>query len=123
MGGVHGANPSNPPARLVMCEAVPATMHLGCFRSVLFGSRVVCGRARGRYLCYLLFTLKTHQAATEPLEEGEEPETPALSLSAALFTLSCITVVVAVCSECAAPAGPTLRAACHRLCLAARPAC
>ena len=60
------------------------------------------GRAWGRYLCYLLFTLKTHQAATEPREDGEEPETPALSLSAALLALTCITVVVAVCSECAA---------------------
>ena len=123
MAGLHGANPSNSPARLVMCEAVPTTMHLGCFRGVLFGSRVVCGRARGSYLCYLLFTLKTHQAATEPLAEGAEPETPALSLSAALFALTGITVVVAVCSECAAPAGPTPRAACRRLCLAARPAC
>ena len=69
---------------------------------VLFGASSGCGRARRRYLCYLLFTLKTHQAATEPREDGQEPETPALSLSAALFTLSCITVVVAVCSECAA---------------------
>ena len=69
---------------------------------------VVTGSARGRaarrYLCYLLFTLKTHQAATEPRADGEEPETPALSLFAAIFTLSCITVVVAVCSECAARA-------------------
>ena len=68
------------------------------------GSRPACGCARGRYLCYLLFTLKTHSAATEPLQEGQEPETPALSLSAALLTLCGITVVVAVCSECAAPA-------------------
>ena len=71
---------------------------------MLNGASSACGRSRGRYLCYLLFTLKTHQAATEPLQDDEEPETPALSLSAALLGLSGITVVVAVCSECAAPA-------------------
>ncbi|KAK9819368.1 hypothetical protein WJX81_004642 [Elliptochloris bilobata] len=51
------------------------------------------------YLCYLLFTLKTHSAAAAVPAEGEVPETPALSLGAALLMLGGITVVVAVCSE------------------------
>ena len=61
------------------------------------------GSARS-YLCYLLFTLKTHSSVTTGLgneSAAVEQETPALSLSAALLTLSGITVVVAVCSECA----------------------
>lgn len=54
-----------------------------------------CG---GRYLCYLLFQLKTHSSFFSESEgEGE----PALSLVAALFALTAITVIVAVCSECA----------------------
>jgi Ca2+/H+ antiporter len=56
-------------------------------------------RCCGRYLCYLLFQLKTHSSFFSESEgEGE----PALSLVAALAALTGITVVVAVCSECAA---------------------
>ena len=53
-----------------------------------------------RYLCYLLFQLKTH---SQFFSEGGDDAQPALSLAAALAVLTGITVVVAVCSECAGP--------------------
>eukprot|EP00884_Botryococcus_braunii_P017949 jgi/Botrbrau1/4838/Bobra.0325s0049.1 len=49
------------------------------------------------YILYLFFQLKTHHTAFAG--EDEDPEPPALSLVAALLTLSGITVIVAICSE------------------------
>ncbi len=54
----------------------------------------------GRYLCYLLFQLKTHSSF---FSESEGDGEPALSLVAALGALAGITCIVAVCSECAPP--------------------
>ena len=49
-----------------------------------------------RYGCYLLFQLKTHSSFFQ--DSGEE-STPALSLVAALLTLTGVTIIVAVSSE------------------------
>jgi len=49
-----------------------------------------------RYGCYLLFQLKTHSSF---FQDSEEESTPALSLVAALVTLTGVTIIVAVSSE------------------------
>jgi hypothetical protein len=69
-------------------------------RRILQCHRELLAEGPCRYLCYLLFTLKTHSSATDTGSSGE-PETPALSMTAAFMTLGVITVIVAVCSECA----------------------
>lgn len=56
-------------------------------------------RMRCRYLCYLMFQLKTHK---DLFASEESEDQPALSLAGALLLLSTITVIVAVCSECVA---------------------
>ena len=55
-------------------------------------------KADRRYCCYLLFSLKTHNAGFASDEEGD---VPALSLTGALFMLAGTTIVVAIGSECA----------------------
>ena len=65
-----------------------------------------------RYLCYLLFQLKTHNNLFD--NDDEEASTqPALSLLAALGALAGITAIVAVASECGPP---LLLGTCHHLC-------
>ena len=49
-----------------------------------------------RYGCYLLFQLKTHASF---FKESTEESTPALSLVAAMATLTGVTIIVAVSSE------------------------
>ena len=49
-----------------------------------------------RYICYLLFQLKTHG---EMFVGDDDQETPSLSLAGALVTLAGITIVVAISSE------------------------
>ena len=51
---------------------------------------------RCRYGCYLLFQLKTHASF---FKESSEESAPALSLVAAMLTLTGVTVIVAVSSE------------------------
>ena len=49
-----------------------------------------------RYGCYLLFQLKTHASF---FKESTEESAPALSLVAAMATLTGVTIIVAVSSE------------------------
>ena len=54
-----------------------------------------------RYMCYLLFQLKTHNNLFDNEDDGEGSQQPSLSLLAALGALAGITAIVAVASECA----------------------
>jgi hypothetical protein len=62
-----------------------------------------------RYLCYLVFQLKTHKDVFDDNGDSSDAhggDLPALSLSGALVLLAGITVIVAVCSECAVDPRP-----------------